>query len=889
MITSPSGSTPPPRWRAVLDAVLEVSTEPMIAVDSGGRVRAANQAWAQLAGRRATELPGSSIESACAPRCGSCLRDVIQEALAAPRDASSSRRFHDEETGRAYEFVARAFSHEGTSVGVVIRARADAQPSSVAAVMESIPLPTFTWSRNGETFVLSRVNQAAQALTMNHAASFIGRRADELYADQPDLLRHFERCYADQRPLRYETDYRAKGTGLQRRCVFTFSPIPPSHIALHVEDITEMTRAQEELRTSERRLSLATRSAQLGIWDWNVTDDVLTWDARMRQLYGYDDFPADAGVDAWSSRVHPEDQERVWTATRAALRGESEYDLDFRVTWPDGTVRVLHGNGLVLRDDDGRALRMIGINYDVTERRAAEEALRQSEFHLSQAQHVARIGSWVYDVETDQPMWTSEMFRLFGRDPSLGAPDWEDHREYVHPEDWPRVDRVVREAMSTGESYELEFRVFAPDAPRDRWCRSLGRGVVDESGKIVRLHGTVQDVTVERELQERLRQADKLDALGQLAGGVAHDFNNQLAGIVGYADLLLTLLDDSTMKSYAERIVTGCHRAADLTAHLLTFARASERQADPFDTHQVIAEVANILERSVDKRIEILLELSATRTTVYGDESGIQNALLNLALNARDAMPDGGLLRFSTVDVAMDEDAPLVRSGELEPGRYLKITVRDTGVGMSPEVKRRIFEPFFTTKEVGQGTGMGMAAVFGTIRQHRGAVEVESAPGRGTAVDVLLPASSARSTAGPGAPGEPSPEDLRGLRVLIIDDESLVRDLLDETLRELGCEVRAAADGRAGVRLFQRHHNDLDLVIMDMVMPTLNGPSTFKAIREIDPEARVLVASGYSADGDVEKLMRAGACGFLQKPYRRRVLVRTLLEVMRDAGAGGRP
>ena len=380
------------------------------------------------------------------------------------------------------------------------------------------------------------------------------------------------------------------------------------------------------------------------------------------------------------------------------------------------------------------------------------------------------------------------------------------------------------------------------------------------------------------QLEERLRQSEKMDAIGHLAGGIAHDFNNQLTGILGYAEMLRFSLKDEEAVSFAEHIVRASRRSADLTRQLLTFARKGNYQIASVNIHALIGEVVALLERSIDKRIAIRTDLASRLPVVMGDATQLQNALLNLAINARDAMPNGGEILLATRLIA--PDAPdRMESPTSVRGPWLRIVVRDTGSGMSDEILKRIFEPFFTTKEAGKGTGMGLAAVYGAVQIHKGAISVDSAPGRGTTFEIDLPVA-ATEAAEKGHETD-VPEPIAKARVLVIDDEPQVRGLLGDMLRRAGCEVRTCQDGVEAIALFSQLWREIDVVILDMVLPRMGGRDIFAALRRIDPKINVLLVSGYSLDGDTQSLLDAGARGFLEKPFH----LATLLQMV---GACGR-
>ncbi len=391
----------------------------------------------------------------------------------------------------------------------------------------------------------------------------------------------------------------------------------------------------------------------------------------------------------------------------------------------------------------------------------------------------------------------------------------------------------------------------------------------------------VRDVRARRQMEAQLRQSQKLDAIGRLAGGVAHDFNNQLGGILGYAELLkIRLQDDEKLRQYVDAIITACRRGADLTAQLLTFARRGRQRREPVSIHEVIGEVCTLLERSIDRRIRIRRDLRAVPDVVQGDPTLLQNAILNLALNARDAMPEGGDLCFSTDVVLLDAEYWRRRGQDLAPGAYLQVQVTDTGQGMDVRTRARAFEPFFTTKKEGQGTGMGLAAVYGTAKAHGGTVEMDSAPHQGTTARMHLPlAEQATAEA-----AQASPETVEGSgRLLVADDEPDMREMLRVMLQGLGYEVAVAADGDEAARMYLEEPGRYDLMVLDMDMPRVSGAEAMRRIRASDAQARVLLVSGYSMEGPHGEAPHVGEAAFVQKPFSRALLSQAVAEALRGA------
>jgi signal transduction histidine kinase/CheY-like chemotaxis protein len=380
-------------------------------------------------------------------------------------------------------------------------------------------------------------------------------------------------------------------------------------------------------------------------------------------------------------------------------------------------------------------------------------------------------------------------------------------------------------------------------------------------------------------LESQLLQSQKLEAIGTLAGGVAHDFNNLLAGILGYAGLLKVQIDPKDDRHRAvETIERAAERAAELTRQLLGFARKGKMQQTRVDLHETIEEVFNLLGRTIDKSIEVVRSLDARSACVLGDPSQLQQIILNLAVNARDAMPEGGSLKIETRDVEMDE-RDCRQYPEAAPGRYVTLLVSDTGRGIPPENRDRIFEPFFTTKPKGEGSGMGLAMVYGIVKSHGGFISVYSEPGVGSTFRVFLPLASESVAEAPPPRTEGPPARGSG-RILVIDDEEIVRDMTSDLLESLGYDVVTARDGREGLEVYEAMSATIDLAIVDMIMPRMGGRDCFRGLKRLNPDVRVILSSGYGHNEAAQEILDEGARAFVQKPYQVRELSRLVADAL---------
>jgi PAS domain S-box-containing protein len=430
---------------------------------------------------------------------------------------------------------------------------------------------------------------------------------------------------------------------------------------------------------------------------------------------------------------------------------------------------------------------------------------------------------------------------------------------------------------------------------RDSWQCQRSDGSLFEAEFCVQLFrhegcdvlvAVVRDLTAIRAMEEKLHQAQKLDALGQLAGGVAHDFNNMLAAILMSGQLIADEAADSELRKLADTIVAAAERAGQLTKKLLAFARKGKILSSPTDIHQIINETVTMLERTIDRRIRVVKRLAAAHATVVADPSQIQNVLLNLGVNARDAMPDGGEITYASELVAIPEAQCRLGAFVVQPGDYLHVSVGDTGCGIPKAHLQRIFDPFFTTKEVDKGTGLGLAAVFGTMGSHKGAVMVESEEGKGSVFHLYLPLAAAqeldiREPLAVLPPGSGT--------ILLIDDEDFVRTSAAMMIEAMGYTVVAEGDAKVAVEVFRSKHHELAAVLLDMVMPGISGTEVAARLKAIDPAVPVVLISGFPRSAQVNQLLADGVAGFLQKPFTRYDLGQLLLKVTRGRVAEDSP
>ncbi len=521
------------------------------------------------------------------------------------------------------------------------------------------------------------------------------------------------------------------------------------------------------------------------------------------------------------------------------------------------------------------------------EKREAAEALRASEekYRLVSENIPVVVYSALPDERSTSILISGRMSGLTGYSPKqfLENPDlWS---AIIHPEDRTFVWETIQEHRRNKSQLDVEYRIVTKDN-EIKWIRDKATPTLDEDGQIVRIDGFMEDITRRRwaeealrESEERLQQQERLAAIGQLAGGIAHDFNNLLTSIILDADILLHRPHLPTdVASGLQSILGESRRAAELVQQILDFSRRSMMHARPIELATCVEDALHVLQRTLPETIHLRVETEGARLTVNADPGRIQQALINLAANARDAMPGGGDLRIglSRMKLEPGDDPPVA---EMPPGEWVCLSVSDTGAGISPDVMSHLFEPFFTTKSVGEGTGLGLAQVYGIVKQHKGYIGVETEEGQGTTFSIYLPACQDRGTGDTVREGtaDPVPRG-RGETILLVEDEASVREAGQGVVESLGYRVLTAANGREALEIC-RSVEDIDLVITDLVMPEVGGRELFRELRKRFHDLKALAITGYVAEQDVRELQEAGFLDVVCKPFD----LQTLAEVIRRA------
>jgi PAS domain S-box-containing protein len=632
-----------------------------------------------------------------------------------------------------------------------------------------------------------------------------------------------------------------------------------------IEDVTDRKHAEEELLESEGRLRTFYEATFEGIV---LTEKgrILDANSSFAATFGYG--PGELIGQEVLTLVAPEDRELV----TSRILSDYEKPYDHKAIRKDGSVIEVEvwGKGTQYQ---GRTCRITAVR-DVTERMRAAEALRKSEEQYRSLVNNLNVG--VYRTTAGLQGSFLEANPAFARMFGYSSPEEVMKRTvadfYADPAD---RESFIKEALEHGAVLDMEFRMKKKDGSLI-WASSRAQVQYDEGGEALWFDGIVEDVTERRQLEEQLRQSQKMEAIGQLAGGIAHDFNNLLSAIMGFTELAATELEPgSPAVRDLKEVTRASERAALLTRQLLAFSRKQMLEPRVIDLTELIGNMEEMLRRLIRENVELVTKFGPDLGRVTADPGQMEQVIMNLAVNARDAMPDGGTLTIETKNMQLDGDHAHAHR-DLRPGPYVMLTVTDTGVGMDHDTLSHAFEPFFTTKEVGEGTGLGLATVYGIVKQTRGGIEVDSEPGHGTTFNIFLPRID---TSAPHEQDEVDASMPGGSEtVLLAEDEAAVRAVVARLLRGLGYAVLEAGDGAEALRLAQEHDGKIHLLLTDLIMPQMGGRELAEALVAQRPDTKIIFMSGYT-DTFARTPLRKGEA-FVQKPLRNADLMRMVRRIL---------
>ena len=718
-----------------------------------------------------------------------------------------------------------------------------------------------------------RANRAELDLLGYGPEEYIGHQISEFHADQSALDDIMCRLFGSEALQQYPARLRCKDGAIKDVLIDSsgyFQDGRFMHTRCFTRDVTTIKRAEE----AATRLAAIVSSSNDAIIGKTLDGTITSWNTAAERIFGYS--AREMVGQSIFTLIPPDLHEDERDLLQRLRRGEIVEFSEARRVRKDGALIWIALSVSPIRDASGTVTGAASIKRDITERKQAEADLREHQEQLRLAHQAARMGTWRWEVSSNLLRWDEGLRRLYGLRPGEQVDGYEDFVARVHPEDREAVGRTVQEALSGTRALDHEFRIVLPDG-RVRWLADLGQVVVDPDGQPLYLTGICMDVTERKAVEDHLRDTQRLQAVGQLAGGIAHEANNQMSVVLGGAHFLLRRTDlPEDARQDVEQIRQAAERTAAITRQLLAFSRRQILQLQDVDLNAVVQSIGPVLRRSLAENQRLLVGLGSLGGPVRADPRQLEQVLLNLTLNARDAMADGGQLTIQTREVAIRTTH--TGNGGPPPGTYEVLVVQDTGCGMDQATTDRMFEPFFTTKEVGQGTGLGLPVVHGIVSQLGGHIRVETAPGAGTAFELYFPVAQASRP--PEAPRATPPAPAAdGAVALVVEDDALVRFMAVRVLSEAGYGVLEAENGRAALELIRGHAGRLDLVVTDVGMPELDGYQLAASLREERPDLPVVFMSGYGQRESRGESLGATQA-FLQKPLSPDALVRAVGEVI---------
>lgn len=646
------------------------------------------------------------------------------------------------------------------------------------------------------------------------------------------------------------------------------------------EDVTETELAHQQRTLALERLTLAQSAAHIGVWDYDIKSGLSVWDDQMYTLYGLSHLSKKdhEATKLWEEAVYPEDLPQTLALLTQAVETGGRFDHTFRIILPNGSTKYIHGQAKTHCNSKGESIRLLGINRDVTSQEVSKNKLQILQRQYQALLDYSPVCHMIVDLDNKLRYMNANGFKLMKIPFSVKVYGEKYPFSFFPDNAKSDMKAAIESVKNSGKRYSFES-LARDNNLNDMWLFHTVIPVPNEEGKLDYLSVVSADITKRKSLELSILQKEKMEAIGQLAGGIAHDFNNQLATINGFAELISMQAKDIKIKQYADKVLKAGHQSSGLTKQMLAFSRKAHSNMATLKLHEQITQATELFRHTLGKKIVIVESLNASNDEISGEESLIQNVLLNLALNARDAMEQDGQLSIQTSDCDINDD--LAKSLKVTPGKYIELTLSDNGFGIEQHTLSRIFEPYFTTKAKGKGTGLGLASVYSMMQQHKGSIEVNSIVGQGTQFHLYFPISfDSSSTSNEIEDVLYAEEAYKKNRILVADDEPDIRELLKETIDLLDGETIAVSDGAEAVHYFRENWQSVDLIILDMQMPLMDGKEAFVAMKEINPDLKAIICTGYQEHSDADELMSLGALEVIAKPFRVLSLAKRLKRLM---------
>jgi two-component system cell cycle sensor histidine kinase/response regulator CckA len=733
----------------------------------------------------------------------------------------------------------------------------------------------------GPDGTILRVNQAELDLVGYTRDEFVGRNIREFHNDRDAIEDILGRLTRGEVLHNYPAQLRCKDGSIKHVMIDSSAFFDDGQFQ-HTRCFTRDVSAERQAQVAIARLAAIVTSSTDAIIGKTLDGVVTSWNAAAERIFGYSETEM---VGQSIYRLIPEEYHDAEGVLLAQIgRGEAVDVSEVERVTKDGRRIHISVSVSPIRDEQGRVIGASSIKRDITERKQAAETLRQSQERLHLALKAARMGTWLWDVTSNSLSWDEGLETLYDLAPGEKITRYEQFIERVHQDDRAFVESSVEAALQGG-ALDYEFRIVLPNG-RVRWLADQGRVVRDQAGNLLYMTGVCLDVTDRKHAEERLRQAQRMESVGQLAGGIAHEANNMMSVVLGCADYVLQRSDLSEpVRQDVAQIWKAAKRTAGVTQQLLAFSRRQVLQPQVLDLNATVRGLEPILARTLGESSGLRMHLSPTLGRVRADPGQLEQVLINLTLNARDAMQEGGRLTIETMNVVLDPRYVAAKPVEtLKAGEYAALIVTDTGHGMDRDTLGRVFEPFFTTKGVGQGTGLGLSTVYGIVKQSGGFIWAYSEPGLGTTFKLYFPLVPTIDEVfdAPGGTPTANPDEV----VLIAEDEPMVRGIMARTLRDSGYGVLEAADGKEALEILEARGGDVSLVVADVVMPGLGGRELAARLAQRWPRVSVLFTSGYTGLDVVRRGLMEEGREFIQKPLAPEALIRRVRQMVDERVPG---
>ncbi|MEA5507039.1 PAS domain S-box protein [Halotia wernerae UHCC 0503] len=865
--------------------LVESQTDLIVRIDLQGRINFANMAACETLGWQLDELRGQSLfEFFPANELPQAIENLRVSALLSNYLTISEQRVLTVNGIRCFQWNVAAIQDEaGEVVEIQGVGRDITERQQMEEALQKSEEKFRLFADNAHTLIWIESLVPEQILYVNQAYERIWQRDRESLYHQPsswiDSVHPEDRDRVMAKYQQYDDDYTSSEYRILRpdgsvrwiwsRCfamqneqgnIYAYGGI--------AEDITERKQAEELLRSNEERLSLALEAANMGIWDWNLVTNESVWSANNGPLYGLPSGTLCPTIEDYLNNfIYPEDRESV----ARCIQGRTRCKLEFRVVWPDGSIHWLSRKCQVYYDELGQPIRMIIVTKDISDRKQAEQQIREQAALID----IATDAILVRDFQTKILFWSQGAERLYGwrSEEALGK----DPQELFYKNTSTELETALKTVTKLG-SWQGELRKLTKSGQaiivESRWTL-----VCDAAGQPRSILSVDTDITQKKQLEEQFFRTQRLESIGNLAGGISHDLNNILTPILAAAQLLQTkFIQDKERAHHLLTIIeSNAKRGAGLVKQVLSFARGCKGQRTIVHIKHLIAEIFQIAKHTFPKSIEFAITLPEDLWAISGDVTQLHQVLMNLVVNARDAMPDGGIVKISAENLFIDQ-AYATMNLDAKVGHYIVITVADTGIGMPPVILDKIFEPFFTTKDASTGTGLGLSTVLGIVKNHDGFINVSSKVGKGSKFKLFLPAVEATQAIDIDEIESPTGN---GELILVVDDEAQILEITTLTLEDYNYKTLGASNGIEAIALYAQHKHNISAVLMDMMMPEMDGMTAILTLQKMNPQVKIIACSGLNPNQALTAEAYSSVQLVLSKPFTAQELLHGLHHILK--------